>query len=286
MDNQKKFEARRAVGRRVSLMRKTLGLSVSELAEQAGIPRQYVYDLEGGIRVSVTNVFAVAKAMRVSTDYILGLAEEPFYQSVTHGCCHVAARVDAFNRLRGVAYYKTADGSMMPGERGQFVDSDILSVLTDHWVVREQDAVPGRPPGQQIGVVEQCPTLSTPGHVTADIAFDFKATNGGLTGITLVTYVEDTLGQWHIVSGADPTSGEFDSTILKSLAGNSRALPNDKVVFVTVEDDIPPGVDALRMVTLVAQTGTLSPTGGKAESRPTDDELRELGDLGRVVHCQ
>ena len=117
MDNQKKFEARRAVGRRVSLMRKTLGLSVAGLAEHAGIPRQYVYDLEGGIRVSVTNVFAVAKAMRVSTDYILGLAEEPFYQSVTHGCCHVAARVDAFNRLRGVAYYKTADGSMMPGER-------------------------------------------------------------------------------------------------------------------------------------------------------------------------
>jgi len=68
MDNQKKFEARRAVGRRVSLMRKTLGLSVAGLAEHAGIPRQYVYDLEGGIRVSVTNVFAVAKAMRVSTD--------------------------------------------------------------------------------------------------------------------------------------------------------------------------------------------------------------------------
>jgi len=29
---------------------KTLGLSVAGLAEHAGIPRQYVYDLEGGIR--------------------------------------------------------------------------------------------------------------------------------------------------------------------------------------------------------------------------------------------
>ena len=117
MDAQRKFEARRAVGRRVSLMRKTLGLTVAELAANAGIPRQYVYDLEGGIRVSVTNVFSVAKAMRVSTDYILGLAAEPHYQNITHACCQVAARVDAFNRLRGVAYYKTADGSMMPGER-------------------------------------------------------------------------------------------------------------------------------------------------------------------------
>jgi len=219
MDNQKKFEARRAVGRRVSLMRKTLGLSVAGLAEHAGIPRQYVYDLEGGIRVSVTNVLSVAKAMRVSTDYILGLAEEPSYQNVTHGCCHVAARVDAFNRLRGVAYYKTADGSMMPGERGQFVDSDILSVLTDHWVVREQDAVPGRPPGQQIGVVEQCPTLTADGHVTANIVFDFKASNGGLAGITVVTYVQEAQGGWRIVAGADPNTLEFDSGILKSLGG-------------------------------------------------------------------
>ena len=169
----------------------------------------------------------------------------------------------------------------------QFVDSDILSVLTDHWVVREQDAVPGRPPGQQIGVVEQCPTLTADGHVTANIVFDFKASNGGLAGITVVTYVQEAQGGWRIVAGADPNTLEFDSGILKSLGGPGLAnSKRDGFTRVSIDRDVPAGIDARKMVTLIATTGSLSETRGKAEAQPTDEELAALEQVGRVVQCQ
>jgi len=40
------------------------------------------------------------------------------------------------------------------------------------------------------------------------------------------------------------------------------------------------------MVTLIATTGSLSETRGKAEAQPTDEELAALEQVGRVVQCQ
>lgn len=62
---------KRATGKRVRLQREMRGLTVTELAERAHLPRQYVYDLEGGLRVTVRNTVAVARAMRLCLDWLL-----------------------------------------------------------------------------------------------------------------------------------------------------------------------------------------------------------------------
>ena len=71
MTPAQKDEEKRATGRRVREAREQARMTVTQLAERAGVPRQYVYDLEGGIRVSVTNVLAVARALNLTTDYLL-----------------------------------------------------------------------------------------------------------------------------------------------------------------------------------------------------------------------
>jgi len=62
---------RRETGRRVRAGRGRAGLTGSELAGRAAIPRQYVYDLEGGLRVTVRNTVAVAKALHLCLDWLL-----------------------------------------------------------------------------------------------------------------------------------------------------------------------------------------------------------------------
>ncbi len=116
---EEKDEERRATGRRVRMARERARLSVSELAERAGLPRQYVYDLEGGIRVSVTNVAAVSRAMGVSMDYLIGIqpgqdAARP--GAPVHDCCYVAADRDACLRLDpgGAGLVRLRDGTYVP----------------------------------------------------------------------------------------------------------------------------------------------------------------------------
>ena len=75
-DAAAKDRAKRDTGKRVRALREHQGFTVAELAERAGVPRQYIYDLEGGVRVSITNVLAAARALDAPTDYLLGLSSE------------------------------------------------------------------------------------------------------------------------------------------------------------------------------------------------------------------
>lgn len=83
MPREKREAEKRAVGRRARAERERQGLTVAEVAERAGMPRQYVYDLEGGVRVSVRNVCGAARALGVTVDYLLGLDEVPSRRGLT-----------------------------------------------------------------------------------------------------------------------------------------------------------------------------------------------------------
>lgn len=91
-----KEAAKQAVGRRVRELRERQGMSPATLAQRAGIPRQYVYDLETGARCSIANVVGVAGVLGVSTDYLLDLP----YRGPLHDCCIQIAELDAWFRAR------------------------------------------------------------------------------------------------------------------------------------------------------------------------------------------
>jgi hypothetical protein len=163
----------------------------------------------------------------------------------------------------------------------RFADEDILPILQDHWVVRRRTldelAIP---------VLVECPTLEAEGRIRADIAFDFKADNGGLTGIALVTYAEDPQGEWHIIHGADPSSLELNSNTLLPTQGNSKNKQDpDENLVIRLDEKIDAGIDAQRFLVLVATTGALSPTGGKAQEELTEAQIQHLEDDGRIKPC-
>lgn len=108
MDREQKETMKRAVGRRARRTRERQGLTVAEVARRASLPRQYVYDLEGGIRVSIVNVTGVALALGVSCDWLLGLHEA---RGQTHHCCMTAADRDALHRFTKPGLLRLADGT-------------------------------------------------------------------------------------------------------------------------------------------------------------------------------
>ncbi len=163
----------------------------------------------------------------------------------------------------------------------RFVDTDILPTLQDHWVVRRRTL-----DEQAIPVLVECPTVEAEGRIRADIAFDFKAENGGLTGIGLVTYAEDPEGEWHIIHGTDPSSLELNSNTLLATQGNSRNKPDpDENLVISFDEEIDAGIDAQRFVVLIATTGALSSTEGKAQEELTEAQIEILEDEGRIKPC-
>ena len=66
------------IGARIRQLRRSRDLSQEQLADILGIKRSAVSEIERGSRkVSSDEIVKLAKACNVSTDYILGLAEEP-----------------------------------------------------------------------------------------------------------------------------------------------------------------------------------------------------------------
>lgn len=76
------FDAK-MLGNNVMLLRRDLGMTQDALATVAGISRAYLTNIERGrgARVGIDIVFALADALGVSPQYLMGLSESPFGES-------------------------------------------------------------------------------------------------------------------------------------------------------------------------------------------------------------
>jgi hypothetical protein len=121
--------------------------------------------------------------------------------------------------------------------------------------------------------------------VNVGYEFDYKSTQEGITGIGLVLYLEDFSGDWHIAAGADPLTGALDSQVVKETIGNSRRLGGLGPVQVILDQPIRAGLFAQRALVLLHETGSLSPTEGKAKTDFTPAEIARIESLGRIKSC-
>lgn len=68
---------RQAIGQRVLLRRRELGLSQKAIADDCGFPYQVISGLERGKQsIYAERLGVIARSLGVSADYLLGLREE------------------------------------------------------------------------------------------------------------------------------------------------------------------------------------------------------------------
>ena len=66
------------LGERVRALRKARGWRQAELGEKIGLSHKAISTLESGSRgISVEKLIELAYALRVSTDYLLGITDDP-----------------------------------------------------------------------------------------------------------------------------------------------------------------------------------------------------------------
>ena len=80
----KKKEAVEIFGERLKSAREMRGLNQRQLGERLGVPPSSIAHFEGGRRKpSFENLHRLAGALEVTTDYLLGLAEQPLIVPTT-----------------------------------------------------------------------------------------------------------------------------------------------------------------------------------------------------------
>ena len=80
----KKKEAVEIFGERLKVAREMRGLNQRQLGERLGVPPSSIAHFEGGRRKpSFDNLHRLAGALEVTTDFLLGLAEEPLMVPAT-----------------------------------------------------------------------------------------------------------------------------------------------------------------------------------------------------------
>ncbi|MBS6218142.1 MAG: helix-turn-helix transcriptional regulator [Clostridiales bacterium] len=69
------------LGERVRALRKARGWRQAELGEKIGLSHKAISTLESGSRgISVEKLIELAYALRVSTDYLLGITDDPTWR--------------------------------------------------------------------------------------------------------------------------------------------------------------------------------------------------------------
>lgn len=75
------MEQENIFGQRVLEQRQKLGLKQSELGEKVGLSGKVICTIETGARgTSFENLVALARFLRVSTDYLLGITDDPAWR--------------------------------------------------------------------------------------------------------------------------------------------------------------------------------------------------------------
>jgi hypothetical protein len=146
-----------------------------------------------------------------------------------------------------------------------FAEGDIFPVLSDHWVM-----------SRIVRKEQECPTPELPGSVDFEVELDFNAYHGEVTGVALVTYLEDAEGNWEIAAGADAGSGNVEQRSTVNVADSSRGVGLSRRTLA-LKADLPEGTDAKRMVTRVYVFSANEPKTVPTEPGPAD--------IARAMEC-
>lgn len=77
-----------SIGERIAIQRKAVGLTQKELAEKLHTSREIINYWEKGSRdIKTENIILLAKHLFVSTDYLLGLSDNPTTDEATKSLC-------------------------------------------------------------------------------------------------------------------------------------------------------------------------------------------------------
>lgn len=92
----------------------------------------------------------------------------------------------------------------------------------------------------------------------AKYRLDFNVPNETVTGVVQVVYVKDEQDEWHVVSGADPTSLEPDSQAIVEVRGNSKELEQaaQDELTITLDEEVPVSTQGRRAVGLFVNLPT------------------------------
>ena len=80
------MDTKNIFGTRVYEMRKKYGLKQSELGEKVGLTHKAISTIESGKRgTSFENLVELAYVFQVSTDYLLGITDDPTWRGKSEG---------------------------------------------------------------------------------------------------------------------------------------------------------------------------------------------------------
>src|SRR5918912_713635 len=148
------------MGKTIQRLRKAYNLSLSELAEQSGVAKSIISQIERNeTNPTLATIWRLSQALDVSIDRVLATADEdPFIEKISRADTPILVSEDGKLRLAIIGWINTVEWLQwynVTSEPGGVLDSDAhqrgsvecLSVLDGEFEVE----VGGGPPGAQAG---------------------------------------------------------------------------------------------------------------------------------------
>jgi transcriptional regulator with XRE-family HTH domain len=172
------------LGKTIQRLRKAYNLTLSELAEQSGVAKSIISQIERNeTNPTLATIWRLSQALDVSIDRVLATSDdEPFIEKSTRGDTPILVSDDGKVRLAIIGWIKTVEWLQwydMLAEPGGVLDSDAhqrgsvecLSVLDGEFEVEIAGIVQTAKAGESLRYRCDRPhtvrcTGSTPGHAT------------------------------------------------------------------------------------------------------------------------
>ncbi len=142
------------LGKTVQRLRKAYNLSLSELAEQSGVAKSIISQIERNeTNPTLATIWRLSQALDVSIERVLASAdEEPFIEKSSKGDTPILVSDDGRMRLAIIGWIKTVEwlqwydvasepGGVLESEAHQRGSVECLSVLNGEFEVEAGDAV-------------------------------------------------------------------------------------------------------------------------------------------------